>query len=141
MCLTKGESFFPSAPGAAVLPVFPLLEEAAALQAREQFEVSSLATHDSGGPCPAGSHCRHNFRRPGPAIAEPRPPLGHRRRLRRRRRFSGPGARARQEDGGLVALLEGRAMAKVKQGLGAPTGTKWFLDASGDESFLYHIFD
>jgi len=34
VCLTKGESFaVPSAPGALVLPVFPLLEEADALQA------------------------------------------------------------------------------------------------------------
>ena len=39
VCLTKGESFaVPSAPGALVLPVFPLLEEADALQASEQCD-------------------------------------------------------------------------------------------------------
>ena len=39
VCLTKGESFaVPSAPGALVLPVFPLLEEADALQASDQCE-------------------------------------------------------------------------------------------------------
>ena len=39
VCLTKGESVaVPSAPGALVLPVFPLLEEADALQASEQCE-------------------------------------------------------------------------------------------------------
>ena len=36
VCLTKGD--VPSAPGALVLPVFPLLEEAEALQASEQCD-------------------------------------------------------------------------------------------------------